>query len=78
MSMQTAFEAAEVEVVEDNDLMDGFITEEEICGQIKVTRRTFRRWRRLGEAPPFVKIGSRRLYHVASVREWMKGRICPA
>ena len=42
--------------------------------EIKKSRRTIERWRSLGEAPPFVRVGRTIYYHRPTVAAWLAAR----
>ena len=55
------------------DVMDEYITEEQLAEKWKKTLRTLRNWRARGEMPPYSRIGDPRrgqvVYAKADVRE---------
>jgi hypothetical protein len=54
-------------------LLDEYLTEGELAEQLNRTLRTIRRWRSLGEGPPWHRIGRNTFYRKATVRAWLAG-----
>ena len=52
-------------------VLDGYISDEELADDIKVSRRTLGRWDAQRTGPPRVLIGRKPYYSVESVREWI-------
>jgi hypothetical protein len=57
-------------------LLDGYVREDSVCVQLGVTAVTLRRWRRIGEGPPFVRAPGGIFYPEQEFRDWMKARVC--
>jgi excisionase family DNA binding protein len=55
-------------------ILDEYLTDEELAAALRVTKRTLERWRRMREAPPSVKMGSRRLTRKDAVPQWLASR----
>jgi len=51
-----------------------FANEHEIALMIGIAVPTLQSWRSRGGGPPFCKAGSRVLYRIEAVLEWLKGR----
>ena len=49
-----------------------FLTEKELAAEIGRSIRHLKRWRAQGLGPPYTRIGRTPLYHVESVRQWLK------
>ena len=62
---------AETEV----NLFDGLISEQEMCNQRRITVRQSQRERRLGIAPPWVKIGRDVYFDVEAFREHVRSKM---
>ena len=54
-----------------SDYIEG---DEGLAVELDRSPRTIARWRSLGEAPPFVRIGITRYYHRPTVRKWIASR----
>jgi hypothetical protein len=54
-------------------LLDEYLTEDELAEQIGRTLRTIRRWRALGEGPPWCRVGRQTFYRKQTVRAWFAG-----
>lgn len=55
-------------------ILDGYITEEELARQLRRSRRTVCRWRVAGEGPPYVMVGVSYYYRIAAINEWLLAR----
>lgn len=61
----------------ETDILEGFITEQELARQRGVSLRTCQRDRARRSAPPYVLIGRQVFYRVAATRKWLAEReIC--
>jgi excisionase family DNA binding protein len=58
----------------DAGLLDGYLTEAQVAAQLGVTARTIWRWRKERRGPPVTLFGRRVLFHIDSVRAWLKRR----
>jgi hypothetical protein len=54
-------------------LLDEYLTEDELAEQLQRTLRTIRRWRVIGEGPPWCRVGRHTFYRKAAVRAWLRG-----
>lgn len=52
----------------ENDLL---LAEEEAASELRRHTRTMKRWRDLGEGPPYVRIGRQVLYRRSAIRNWL-------
>jgi len=52
-------------------VLDGFIDVDTLLRELGICRRTLLRWESLGIAPPFARLGARRIYDVLEVRRWI-------
>jgi hypothetical protein len=52
-------------------LLDGFLTPQELAGELGRRLETINRWRRLGRGPPVTMIGRFPYYARAKVIEWL-------
>jgi predicted site-specific integrase-resolvase len=52
-------------------LLDGLLAEDAAAFELGVCRATLKRWRRLGEGPPFLKVGRRVIYKRSSLENWL-------
>jgi DNA-binding transcriptional MerR regulator len=55
-------------------LLADFLSRHEAAAELNISERTLDRWRRLGQGPPFTKIGRRLYYRRAGVRAWLGAR----
>jgi hypothetical protein len=55
---------------------EAYLSEDGVCEQYPTfTPRTLQRWRAIGDGPPFVRAGKRRiLYRVADIETWLRDR----
>lgn len=56
------------------DLLRGYLRPHELAQALSLSRRTIDRYERMGIGPPRVVIGGLVLYHIESVRAWLKSR----
>lgn len=64
-----------VESVSERSLvLQGFLRREELAKELGCSPRTIDRWQALRKGPPRVYVGRTILYHVESVREWLRSR----
>jgi hypothetical protein len=56
------------------NLLEGYISDGELCRQLHIIDRTSRKWRQTGEGPPFVKIGHGIYYPIDEFQKWLKKR----
>jgi hypothetical protein len=54
-------------------LLDTWLSEGQFAKEMSVTLRTIRRWRALGDGPPYAKIGRTVRYRKSTARAWMIG-----
>jgi hypothetical protein len=57
-----------------NSLLDGLLTDNETAAQLGHCARTLKRWRDLGEGPPFIRISRRIYYRRIAIQEWLLSR----
>jgi hypothetical protein len=55
-------------------LLDGYLTADELIGQLGISAETLKRWHRLGAGPPMTKVGRCRYYARDSVSAWLRGK----
>lgn len=55
-------------------LLNGYAEEEALALEFNKSPRTIRRWSDQPDGLPYVRIGSKRYYRLASVRAWLEGR----
>ena len=58
-------------------LLDDYLTENQLANELGVTVRTLRNWRAVGDSPPVTRIGNRNYIARPDGREWLekiKGR----
>jgi len=58
-----------------SSLLDGYLSEDEFCAELKIVVRTARSWRQRGAGPPFVSIGRNIFYPKKDFREWLARRV---
>lgn len=56
---------------EQNSLLSGYLSQEELAREINVTVRTVQRWEAQRLGPPITRVGGRPMYRKESVREWL-------
>jgi len=52
-------------------LLQDYLTEESLAGEIDVTVRTLRRWRKERKGPPITHVGRQVRYSIDGVRRWL-------
>lgn len=53
-----------------------YLTERQLCSRYHISQRTAQRWRLIGEGPPFIRFGLRRvIYRLADCEAWVSARI---
>ena len=52
-------------------ILDGYVDKAELANQLKVCERTLDRWHNQRKGPPRTKVGSKVIYKVEAVREWL-------
>jgi hypothetical protein len=52
----------------------GHTPERETAEELNVSVRTLRKWRQIGEGPPYVEVGRQIHYRDESRAAWLKGR----
>jgi hypothetical protein len=50
---------------------DPLLTDDEAAAELHKHPRTLKRWRDLGEGPPYVKMGQAVLYRRGAIRQWL-------
>ncbi len=55
-------------------ILQGYLTRDELATQLGRCRRTLERWHSLNIGPPRIVIGRMVLYRVESVRQWLAGQ----
>lgn len=55
-------------------MLDDLLTADGLATRLGLSRQSLAVWRLNGSGPPFYKAGSRVLYRVADVEEWLKAR----
>jgi predicted DNA-binding transcriptional regulator AlpA len=59
-------------------MSEEYLDEATCSARYGVSRRTLQRWRILGEGPPFVRMGLRKVaYRVSDCEAWAKARTFP-
>ena len=53
----------------------GYTPEDETAKQLNVAVRTLRKWRQLGDGPPYVKVGRQVYYSDESCVAWLKSLV---
>jgi predicted DNA-binding transcriptional regulator AlpA len=56
------------------DVLDDYLTDEQLAKALGRSPRTIARWRSLNEAPPATRIGRQILYKLDSVKAWLASR----
>jgi predicted site-specific integrase-resolvase len=56
------------------DLLADYLSETELARILGRTQRTLLRWRSIGKAPPYTRVGGRILYRIEAVRKWLEAR----
>lgn len=52
----------------------GYSSESDVAGELGVSVRTLRKWRQLGEGPPYVQIARQVHYPDAPRAAWLRGK----
>lgn len=52
-------------------VLEGFVGLDALLSELGICRRTLLRWESLGNAPPFSRLGRRRIYDITEVRRWI-------
>ena len=55
-------------------ILDNYLTDEQLAQQFRVSTRTVKRWRREKKAPPSIMIGNKRHTHVNDVEAELEAR----
>jgi hypothetical protein len=55
-----------------NELLAGYLTDEEMAKRRGLAVRTLRTERQRGDGPPYVKDGKKIFYSITGFREWLK------
>ena len=55
-------------------LLDGYLTRDQLAGELNVTTRTLWRWQNEPDGLPYTRIGNQLFYRVESVRNWIASR----
>ena len=53
-------------------VLNGYLTDEELAEELHVSLRTLRRWRVERRGPPFIKTGHQVLYSKSTVMRWLE------
>lgn len=56
------------------ELLDGYLTADELIGQLGISAETLKRWHWLGAEPPMTKVGRCRYYARDSVSAWLRAK----
>lgn len=59
---------------ENNGILDGYVTREELASSLRKHVRTIDRWDQERIGPPKTMMGKTILYRVSSVRDWLASR----
>ncbi len=55
-------------------LLDDYATEPEIARELRKSRRTMKRMRKLRVGPPWTLINKQVLYYIPAAREWLRAQ----
>ena len=55
-------------------ILDGYLTDNQLAVELKISSRSLPRWRQLGEAPPHIKVGRTNYTSRKTVRQWLADR----
>ena len=58
----------------DEALLEGFMSQEQLCGWLCISKRTLHRWNLRRQGPPRIKVGNKILYSRRAVAEWLSSR----
>jgi len=58
-----------------NDIIEGFVTEDQLAIKLRKTVRTLRRWRLTQEGPPWAKYGTTVIYPIDEIGPWLHQQI---
>jgi hypothetical protein len=54
------------------DILNGYLTREELAAQLGVKPSTLDRWARLRRGPRYIRKSKQRLYHREDAKEWLR------
>lgn len=57
-----------------SDILSDYLSRDDLARQLNRTIRTLERWESLRIGPPITRIGKTPMYHVESVREWLRNQ----
>lgn len=57
-----------------DEILDGYLTEQDLARQLGKSTRTIQRWAALRIGPPRTLIGQTVYYHVDDLRDWIKAQ----
>jgi phage terminase Nu1 subunit (DNA packaging protein) len=57
-----------------HDVLDEYISRDQLAEQLEVSPRTLERWHRLSTGPARCKVGQKVLYHRQAVASWLRSR----
>ncbi|MER9449337.1 hypothetical protein [Mesorhizobium sp. M0254] len=55
-------------------ILDDYLDRAALAAQLRVSQRTLIRWQNEPDGVPFILLGGRVLYRVASVKAWIEGK----
>jgi hypothetical protein len=55
-------------------ILDGYLSEDRTADDLGVSLRLLRKWRALGEGPPYVKFARRFYYRNEQIAAWLRSR----
>lgn len=58
-----------------SDLLEDYLTREELARELGIAVRTLARYDALGKGPPRLRLGGHVLYHREQARAWLRARL---
>jgi predicted site-specific integrase-resolvase len=59
---------------EQSTILSGYLDQDELAAQLKVSASTLERWRCEGRGPPVTRLSRQPIYSIAGVQQWLKDR----
>lgn len=55
-------------------LLEDYLTRDQLAAELNITTRTVSRWQDMPDGLPYVQVGGRILYRIASIKAWLESR----
>ena len=56
-------------------VLDDYFTEDEAAAEVGQKKPTLRKWRAIGDGPPYVKIGRKIFYPRPELADWIRAKL---